>query len=314
MRRFYILGRRRLVRHGLWLVAHGLEHTAKELGYEARTFFLNPEDVEKLPRLNDSDILCVLCDSTLRAFGKALQGVGGILCLYNFTEIVVGGDEERWSIIFQESIKACGRSPDVVFNYSPLPISWFRGLGFTAIYLPLGYSPAFEMTHSRSRRTRYDASLLGNQTDKNHQRRYSVIKRLKRDGFRVGSIKLPKMVETEYNIKEILKRNQELLNTALWLHVHRRKTHQSFTDIRIVGWGMSNRLCVVSESCVWSPPFRNGVHWVVVEPHKFIGTVRALLNHDPARRLRIAQTGYEFIKTKWRYVDHLQQALESAGV
>lgn len=327
MRKFYILGQQRLIRSGMWLVAKGLEHSAKALGYEARSFLLNKEQIGQVPLLRDSDILCVLCHISMWYFGEELKRIGGTLCLYNFSEISVGGEETTrvWWDQFQQAIDACGRSPDVIFNYSPLPISWLRKRGFTAVYLPLGYSPAFEFNPSRSTKKRYDVALLGTQIHDMRSgklrkeaavRRWKTLRSLSRRGFRVGHLPgNPKVGggNPESNITTLLQQNKDLLDTRLWLHVHRRLTHQGFTCIRIVGWGMSNRLCVLSEPCAWAPPFEDGVHWVLAEGKQFFVVARKLLR-DPARYIQIGQAGYDFVRTKWNYIDHLQRALEGAGV
>lgn len=317
MRKFYIVGRRRLIRHGMQLVANGLSTSVKELGFEPRTFLIDRNEIGKVPPLKSSDILCVLCYQTMSHFGKALCRIGGTLCLYNFTEIFVGGSHRKtaWLNGFRDSVEACGREPDAIFNYSPLPIEWLRGHGYAAAYLPLGYSPVFEQKESLQKK-RYDVSLLGTKTWR-AKRRALLIRKLEGNGLRVGRlIRSPHIPRDNADkvIDALWKRNREFLRCKIWLNYHRRiKAIQGFADIRVVGWGMSNRLCVLSEKpCGWTPPFEDGVHWVQAEARKCLSVVRDILRDGRWRD--IGQAGYSFVKNNWRYVDHIRYALDESGV
>jgi len=241
--------------------------------------------------------------------------LGGINCekliVYNFDEIAEGSNTFNKFMAWTNSVASkVGRLPDVILDYCPSADIWqdkIESMGIQRVFCPIGYSKRFSLRKTFS--NKYDVMFFGYSGFKDtKERKNDLTRRAKhiqefRKYFEVDNIST---LYAEKRLDDVGLLN--VLDSKIWLHLHRLDGFCNFPDIRIIVYGMSNRICVVSEPTRWNPFFVDGVHWFSRTTDEMIELCPALLKDDELRN-RVANNGYLAIKKHWRFEDHVRRAL-----
>ena len=164
------------------------------------------------------------------------------------------------------------------------------------LWCPIGYDTSFELTPVSGEK--YQAALIGYAPKGSYRRQ--IINSVERKGFRVWYVEdFNKSVHDE-GLSRILH------NTAVHLNIHRTPKFTMFESVRVVGMLLSNRAFVISEPS--SDGFLvSGKHYV--ETDNFPRSVKYYLAHSE-KRSRIAQEGYDYVRTNCRLEDYISACLE----
>ena len=255
---------------------------------------LKPSDV------GASDFIIALDRQAL--IGLSWLGVwwGKTIVLYNFREIGEKGGVcfNSWRKGWDLQLSAVGNKVKLVLDYHPHGAPYLSELGLSVAFCPLGYSKCFEIKESGD--SCFDAVFLG-QIFKSGRRK-SMLRAMGED--------VNLLVYSDGDAGIGINR---AMRCRLWLNLHRSPKSYNFADIRVILYGMSNQLCVVTEPCSWAPPFVSDVHWTVLDSEQYALGCKTLLASDEKRRW-IAKNAYEFIQVYWRFDDHVKTALCELGL
>ena len=305
--RFVVVYSGRYVKWGIEFVATGLAATLKLLGYDVvLTQFDAKGERFPIDQYRDNDIVIMVYNQTMTTMAsKNYRPPIGKLVLYNFEPTCVNNVDDyirRWyEDKYVRSIEAYGVKPDLVLDFCPGGDIWHDKVGIKSVWLPLGYSEAFEIRNT-SAKPKYDISFLGK--IRTSKRRESIVN---------GALKnMPinyMKVAMHYDHNLIYKKIAIMMNAPIWLNIHRQGTIKDFADIRVIAYGMCNKCCVVTEESVWSPPFVDGIHWVKVDKDDGMRDDINRLLADNEKRNRIGENGYSFVKKHWNYAIHVERVI-----
>jgi len=201
---------------------------------------------------------------------------------YNFEPLWVG----RW----RRQISQKQHQYDCIFDASYLNCSYSK-ICKPHIFCPIGYHPMFECLETVEKKEKI--IFIGDLS----KYRQKIIQRIS-----TKTAKTVKVITGKY-WQEL-----EKDSSGIYLNIHGHRSKFIFEGARIIGVLMSNKCFVISETCKWSP-LKNGIHYVEAHWSSMPEKVQYYLN-NPLKREKIAQQGYDFIKTQYRFQDHIKRAME----
>ena len=171
------------------------------------------------------------------------------------------------------------------------------------LHCPMGYHPSFEISYVAG--SRQNVALIGYVPWKSY--RHKMVETIEQKlGSKVWCVRT-KDRWANANNQHL---NQIIFNTSIQLNIHRNPKYRMFEAIRVIAQELSNKCFIVSEPSVDSP-LMNGQHYV--ETDRFADTIGFYLEH-PEECSKIAQCGYDFIKSSYRLKDHLANCLKQIGI
>lgn len=308
---------------GADLLAGGMASALRKIGFEAKALSTTMKFLLPGVRLKKGDLVIGIGTAGIKGMSKTFQELAneGTLSdikvgFYNVIETGEGGIESyrNWKQqSFDKLAVYLGREIDFVLDYSPHGEAWYsKALPVPAAFCPIGYDEAFEIRPHGP--PVYGAVFLGRvpEKDKVHERRKKAFDYLDDHGVDVTlASQVLKALDSRGDPKRI-NLIKGYLRARIWLNLNRIIGWKNFQDIRIMAYGFSNRLCVVSEPTSWTPPIANDVHWFMRPLEEIPSLCRELLE-DPECTEAVGQSAYEFIKRHWRFDVHLERALKIVG-
>lgn len=200
--------------------------------------------------------------------------------------------EERQNLINQY---------DYVFEHDKGNIAnhyrWYH-LQRPVFYVPIGYSPIFELPKNVSQRN--VALFIG--SDNDHPRyvhRNRTLRHLQSKLKKRFAIATDRWGD---------KARQTAKNAAVNVNIHQNNI-ASFESMRIVGLLMSNKCFVMTESCEDMGPFEHLEHLVVTKHQDMAAEISYYLNVEWERK-RMANNAYNYIKEHYTMTQNLKEVLK----
>ena len=291
--RFHIVYRERAIRWQGNLLATAIKDCMEELGFEATI------NIDKVHPDYKNEAL-FLVDPRAAVLMEGFKWAGPVF-IYNVIEAYV--DPENWVRQFQSYSKGWGSKLDYVLDYSPRNVSPINSMGIKCVFAPMGYHKLFE--NRKEGPNIYGICFFGNWS----ARRRRMIGYLNKQGIKVGG-----QVTDEERSSGV--KNANMLRSWLHLHMHQYRTtiKDNFPATRIMMLCAPNKIPVICEQCCWSP-LKDGEHYIVFPKGDVKGLHRAVKNakKSPEEMSAMAQRCYDFITTKYLFVDHLRNGFKELG-
>jgi len=179
-----------------------------------------------------------------------------------------------------------------IFDPSTTNVDFIRKQGYKGICCPWGYNILYE-GYSKCTKD-IDVLFVGIKTDYREMVFKEIIN---------CSIKL--YLCTDYPKREEMLR---LINRSkIFLNIH-KNTLGTFEAGRIICLGLSNKQFVLSEDYEDNVPLISNKHLVVCKKEEIVNKIKYYLKNE-VERDKIAQQGYEFIKSQFTMTQSLEKAL-----
>jgi len=174
---------------------------------------------------------------------------------------------------------------------------WYQ-LQRPILYLPIGYSPAFELPKKVSQRN--IALFIGSNSD--HPQYTHRSRTLRFLNAKMG--RRFAMATNRYGDKI----RQTAKNAAVHLNIHQNNI-KSFESLRIVSLLMSNRCFTITEPCDDLGPFEHLEHLVVISHRDMAAEASYYLNVQWERE-RMANNAYNYIRKHYTMTQNLKEVLK----
>ena len=310
----YVLYRPKSRYWGADLISCGISDALNSFGINS-TYLPIDDNVGLKPNdIGRKDLVLSMSDGPLFSLARKGKIKRGTFVLFNFDETLESESYWRFWCSKTEKVKNLfGDKLRCMLDYSPRANEkddYFNSIDVIREFCPLGYSEKFEIRKEFNESL--DCAFLGRWGNGKRERRSDIIKVLN-DSFRVSCIDKRYLTYISNSSVDRVDVVAKLLDSKVWLHVNRYENFDSFPDIRIIVYGMCNKVCIVSENVDWSPPFVNGIHWFCCSL-KDINDYCLFLIGNKQLRIKMANAAYDFIRENWRLDVMLKKALTSAGI
>lgn len=282
-----------------------LQDALKTLGHFVRVFETTHEffcweyDVASIRRFNADVIIAI----GLRSLVYSLKSLRTPLILYNVDPV---HSINRLKIQWQERFRIIGFEIGELYGV----IDYSLGINREAMtelgvknltFAPLGYHELFRVKGDDAEE--FDVALFFQAPPSRRKRKRYAMSHILSEFCRVIDFETH-----DWGIPHGVERTRKYLNTKIILNIHRNNDWNNFSCIRTIQLGFSNSICVVSETSNGVPDgLLSGEHWIETSYKLIPDVIRNLLDNAEQRQ-RIAQNGYDWVKS-YRLVDNWREPM-----
>jgi ADP-heptose:LPS heptosyltransferase len=182
---------------------------------------------------------------------------------------------------------------DYVFDVSIDNVNFLKSKKYNNVFhLPVGYHHSFEFNLMNTTET-YDFFFTGSFPERRQRILSKLLQKYK------GNAVFDIFGED---------RAKYILSSKINLNLHYEEHLDMFESLRIVMLLLSNKRFVLTEPIKNLAPFQNKIHLVTSTEENLDKTIDYYLTHEDERK-QIAENGYNFVKTEYKLMDHLQNVL-----